>query len=265
MNRRKFWLLGAILAGIAIAGPTPAARADFEVQFSYGGATVLVDGTTGQVTTSGGASIKGANIDTSTPGTINIFGLVVSPGGTKGGFSISATIADSNSPGTQTIALIDLQSLVIKNNSGSSSTLTITAGDTGFTQPNNPQLTLQSTIGATAKQSNQSNATIVFNSYVDGSNAQFGTAQGAPTINLTVGPGHLSDSGNSYATVTNISIPFSLTEIAQVTLANGETLADGSSGVSVVTPEPSSMALAGFGAIAVLGYGWRRRKTHRRS
>ncbi len=263
MLRCKFLFLWAILAGIAMCGLAPPARADFEVQFSYGGATILIDGTTQSVSVSGGAAMPAAgSIDFSTPGTITINSLTISPNGTTGGFAVSATIADSNSPGANNIASIDLSSLSIKNKTGitGNSTLTITSGDTGFTQPTSPPaVLLASTISATAAGTNSHSATVTFNSYLDTTNQQFGEGQGTPTIALGPITAGNSASGNSLAYLSGTPIPYSLTEVETVTLANGDKLTDGSSGTTATAPAPTGLSLA-LSGLPVLGVFYLRRR-----
>jgi hypothetical protein len=259
MLRRKF-LFVAVLSGIAIAGPAPPVRADFEVQFSYGGATILLDGTTSKTTVSGGASQGTAFVDYSTPGTISVLNLKVGPDATHY-FLVSATIADSNSPGTPTVATIDLSSLTIQNKTGASNTLSITTGDTGFTAPVGTSVAVNSTISATAGGTNGSKATVIFNSYLDTSNAQFGKQQGTPTINLTIAPG-ASQSDNSGADLNAAITPYSLTQVAQISLANNDKLTDGSSGTTVTVPAPPALFLA-LSALPALGLPYVRRRRKR--
>jgi hypothetical protein len=196
---------------------------------------------------SGGASVGSALIDYSTPGTISIYNLTISNTGTTGGFKVKATIADSNSPGVNNVASIDLSSLTITNQTGVSgnSTLTMTTGDTGFTQPTGPNVTVTSTISGTTAGTNSANASIQFDSYLDTTNTQFGTQQLLiPTIHLDpIAPGS-SQSGNSVGTLVGTPIPYSLTQVAQITLANGDKLTDGSSGTTVTAPAPAGLLLA---------------------
>jgi len=282
MKRRRFFLFGAILAGIAMAGLAPPARADFEVQFSFGGATITVDDTTGVATASGGASLNGAQINgTSVSGTsasftkvggkLSIFGLTVDPSGTSdgntGGFNISATVSKSNSPGTLNVAAITLSSLAIFNQTGVSGTSTVNllAGDTGFTAPSSgiPLGTLTSMSG-TADPFNGSGlpgsgGTLVLNSYVDTTNSQFGTQQHVGMITLNI-PAGGSQSGNVTGTANTNPTPYSLTLALAATVANNNDISDGSSSLQLTAPEPSSMALAGFGAFSMLLYARKRRK-----
>jgi hypothetical protein len=242
------------------------ALADFEVVFSYtnknGTATVTLDQTTGTTSVSGGASIKGALIDYSTPGTISISGLTVSTSGTTGGFRVSATIADSNSPGSPTIANIDTSGLSIKNQTGVSgnSTLTITTGDTGFYGPTGINGTLMSTISGTAAGTNASTASFTFASYIDTTNTQFGTQQGTlPITYASVSPG-TSQSGNASADVTPMPVPYSMSQVAQITLANGDKFADMSSSTTLTAPAPRGLVLAMTGLPFVLVVTWLRRQ-----
>jgi hypothetical protein len=263
--RRKFQLLAAILAGIAMAGLAKPARADFEVVFEFGGAKVTLDRTTSTTTTSGGASTSGATIDYSVAGEITVTGLVVSPTGTTGGFKISSTIADSNNPGTSKVAEITLSSLQMTNRSGSSGTLTITEGDTGFTAPAG-NVTLHSTISATASGLNLSDGTVVFNSYLDTNNGQNTTSgagvNGTSTINLTIAAGN-SKSGNADLTLSNIGTPYSVTEVGKFTLGGTSThndqYTDGSTGTDVLAPAPSGLVLAASAVLLTLPFLRRRR------
>jgi hypothetical protein len=264
MARRKFLFSGAVLAGIAMTGLAPPARADFEVMLNYGGATITLDGTTQTVSASGGASTSGAII-TYKAGQIKVWNLTISPNGSSGGFTIDATIAQSNSPGVNNVATIGLSSLDITNQTGvnGNSTLTITTGDTGFTQPTGSNTVgVTSTISATAAGTNSADATVIFHSYVDTTNKQFGTQAGTPGITFTVTPGN-SNHDNSFAFLSGQPIPYSITQVAQITLANGDALTDGSSGTTVTAPAPASMMLA-LSALPILGGVYLRRAVRRR-
>src|SRR5262245_52389413 len=107
---RKGSVLLAIVASMGMLGTAAPARADFEVQFSFGGATITYDATTNTTSTSGGASTSGATFSNTPSGQITIDNLVVSPTGTTGGFTMAVTIATSNSPGGA-VASLTIESL----------------------------------------------------------------------------------------------------------------------------------------------------------
>jgi hypothetical protein len=246
---RKFVTL-AMFATAFIIGPVSTAKADFQVRIDFGSNFVLLDQTTATVSTGGSATES----HTFSPGEID-FSVTV------GGFKVSASIADSNSPGGPLVASIDLSSLSIQNNTGiaGNSTVTITAGDTGFTLPTGNPSVLKSTASATAAGTNSKDASIAFNSYIDTTNAQFGTQQGTPTINLDpVHPG-ASVSDNEFAGV-NAVAAYSLTQIEQITLANGDKLTDGSTGTTVFAPAPGGLLLALSGAPLLGIASWIRRR-----
>jgi len=271
---RKF-LASAAVAVALLIGSGSAARADFEVQFSYGGGVITIDDTTGQATASGGASLNGATINgtavsgtsasfTIVNGKITVSGITISPTGTSGGFTIDANISKSNSPGSNFTATLSTSGLDIMNNTGVSgnSTLSILTGDTGYLTPAGSPISIASTVSASADGLNSGNASVIFNSYVDTSNTQFGQPAGgaAPTITLSpIAPGG-SASGNTQRYV-NGGTPFSLTQLEQITLKNGDSLFDGSSGTTVTAPVPQSMlmALTGLPLLGVRALRLRRR------
>ncbi|HEX4613899.1 MAG TPA: hypothetical protein VH092_37305 [Urbifossiella sp.] len=250
------------LAAAVLAGTAGSARADFEVQFSYNGVTITLDQTTGVTTVSGGASIAGAIIDYSVPGSITVTNLTVSDKGTSGGFKVTATTSDSNSPGSINVATIDLESLKIKNQTGvaGSSSLSVTAGDTGFTMPSGAPAPVVSTISVTASGANQATAGVSFTSYVDSTNAQFGTQQAMQTINLSPIAAGTSAMQNVYAGANVTNTPYSITQVATFTLGNGDAFTDGSSGTTVLAPAPGGLilALAGMPALGIGAWVCRR-------
>lgn len=283
---RGFFFL-AVLAGFAIAGLAPPGRADFEVQLSYNGGVVTIDGTTGLATASGGASLNGATINgTAVSGTsysftvvnnkITISGLTVDPNGVSdsntGGFNISASISKSNSPGNSTVGTISSSGLGILNQSGVSGngTLTMVTGSTGFTSPATNPVVLESTVSVSADATNSASASVVFNSYLNTNNSQFGTGSpgfGSPTVNLgPIAPGASASTPNPpgfvSATGSPGATPYSIVQVGKYTLANGDDFFDGSTGTSVVpTPAPGGLMLA-IGALPALGVGaWFRRRS----
>jgi len=236
----------------------PLAFADLVTQFSFDGATITVDGTTQTVTTSGGASTAGSGI-TFGSGLMLISNLTVSPTGTTGGFTIE-TFAQSNSPagGCCTFPTLDVNGFQSHNLSGATGTLTITTGDTGFTLPPGKFPTLTSSVEAVAANINGSNATFGFTTFLDTTNAQFGTGQSVVSGSMNLGIG-LGQTIVNTAPVNPGTTPFSLTDVATITLANGDFLSGASISTTVTTvPEPSTWLLLGI-ALAGLA-AWRSRK-----
>jgi hypothetical protein len=263
----------AVVVGVSIFfGPAVPARADFEVQFSFGGATITFDNTTGTYSTAGGASVSGATMNgvalsggTFTPvaGTMTISGLVISPSGTTGGFKVNTTVTDSNSPGSS-VATIDFSSLSIKNQSGASGTLSVLNGDTGFTSPTGAKGTLESSISASAAAANGSNATVKWASFIDTTNAQFGTQQGiaGEPVTLTIAHGG-TKSSDLFGSVTPTPTPYSMTEQLSITLANGDSLTDLSGVTNLTVPVPAGIALV-LSGMPVLGLGWLRARRNKK-
>jgi len=256
---RFMYLLPLVAAGL-LATTSPAS-ANFIVKFDYGGGQITIDGTANTVTATGGASVSGAII-TATATEIDILNLVVSSTGTTGGFKLSGSIADSNSPGT-TVGTIDFSSLKVTNQTGVSgfNTLTIATGDTGFTSPVGNPITLTSSASVTASGTNSHNGSLVMNSYLDHTNTQFGTPAGgaAPTVTINpIAPG-ASGSGNTSALISG-SGTYSLTQIAQFTLWDGDKFTDIGGATTAAVPAPVGLAFV-LSGVPFFGLGaWVRRR-----
>jgi len=264
---RRFGLflpaMALLAAAIVVLATPPPARADFKVRFTYMGAVITLDDTTSSSTATGGATLSGATV-TYTAGKITVNNLVIDPNGTSdgntAGYSISATIATSNSPGSPFVAKISESGLNIMNQSGVNGLglLTIDTTSTDFVSPGLPKGFLTSTVSASADGLNGTTASLTFNSYLDSTNAEFGTQQGTPTIGpLALSAGN-SVSGNTFATV-NVATPYSLSQTELISLNNGDLLFDGSSGTSLTTPAPPGLALA-LAGLPFVALGWLRRR-----
>jgi len=161
------------------------------------------------------------------------------------------------------IAKLDLNSIVVS--SGSAGTITIILENSSYIGPNGV-LGAVGSIGGTI-----SNGTVTATSYVDPTNQVPITAadQGLGALTVPGMPGSgkqdLSFTGSSSSfsadggTTFSSTGTFSLYQELVITFgANGGTFSADLS--NTVVPEPPSLAIAGIGALGVIGYGLRRRK-----
>lgn len=130
---------------------------------------------------------------------------------------------------------LQLNSLSVS--SGSGGTVTISLSANNFQEPTGP-LGIQELLAATQLTPGSS---IDLQSYIDSTNQLFGTQQSGPDLTLT----NVNAQGISGTTPANFSAPFSLTEVATITLAAGGTAQLNFAGTLTPTPEPASMVLFG--------------------
>jgi len=144
----------------------------------------------------------------------------------------------------------------VVNTTGVAGVLHITITGTGFTAPlAPPTITTDSQISGTVTQTSPAN-TLTFQSYVNG--AGFGAQ--TPTINT--GSSYSSDKPGSIA---SLAPNFSIKETIDITLHGKSDQVNYSSSTTLqgAVPEPSSLAIAGLGALGLIGYGLRRGKAQR--
>lgn len=182
------------------------------------------------------------------------------------GVTITATSL-SNSPNTGGTSVFVLGSTIqVKDVDGLNHTVVISVGDTNFAAPTTPPaLSALSSISGTVVIGGTSSSTISLQSYINQDNSQNGTTGVTTGLQNTLTQGGLNAAGtyvlaNGTATVGSLSTGYSMTSVTDISLKAGANF-NVSTQVSLTSvPEPSTMAIAGLGALGMIGYGLRRRK-----
>jgi hypothetical protein len=175
---------------------------------------------------------------------------------------ITVLATSSNSPGSPTLSKLVGTDLDITNTGSSTQTVYITLGDTGFTSPvAPPSVQLLSHIGGTVVVGDSDNA-LTYWSYVNngpagGQNSTAGLTPGAQMPDVTATGSFRNDLSLLLSSLTS---GYSLTERFAITLGAGQDINFASSTTLQSVPEPSTLVLAGLGALGMVGYGLRRRK-----
>ena len=176
-----------------------------------------------------------------------IGGKDVGSGSSSATYDKTVNSLSINMTATDNSAGVGVSSASIKNNSTTSSvTVDILVGAKDFAASTKAFNVVSSVSGTGAPSS------FVFTSYVNSSNVQ----------NATSG----SNSGSQAIDTSKLfSVNFngkkySMTEDFQIVLGKGQSFTFSASTVAP-NPEPSSMAIAGIGALGLIGYGLRRRKS----
>jgi len=179
----------------------------------------------------------------------------------SGGLQLNMTSAQSNSPGTPNLAFLLSAALSVMNTSGSTGTVHLLIGDTGYVTPTGG--TLLSDIGGSVAVGGSAN-TLSFFSSIDqgnGQNASPGTFNTAAVTPSITSPG-VYDGSNS-AAIPLLSAPYSMTENLTITLSAGSIMNYSSSTILSNTlspvPEPVSLLLVGTSLIGV-GVSLRRKR-----
>jgi hypothetical protein len=154
--------------------------------------------------------------------------------------------------GSGLLPQMDLNSVDAKITGSKADVLTIQLSETGWGHTLSPT-TLAQEVGGTLSGSIFS---VKFNTFVDPTNASFGT--GAGTIHGTA----LAFSSSPYSGTDNfqygaMSGLYSVTEVATISAHAGSGSVSYDFSVAAV-PEPSSLTLAGFGILAGIGVVYRR-------
>jgi len=167
--------------------------------------------------------------------------------------SATASYTNSSAPAHGTIS----SSVTLTNTSSKTVSVSILVGANGFAALAPPFNVLSQVSGTGAHSS------FVFTSYVNNSNGQNATsggAQGATSGSNSGSQGLNSSKVFSVSPVNLNKSPYSMTEDFQIVLGKGQSFTFSASTVAP-NPEPSSMAIAGIGALGLIGYGLRRRKS----
>lgn len=233
-----------VAAGLMVGGMATPARADLEILLSRDGTswTKVAQNPSGTA-----ASYSSKNF---------------------GGFNISVLSDDSNSPGSAGLAYLEGASVHVTNNNSNTASLYIKLSDTGFTSPQTPaNIVFDSQIGGSVTVGGNSNA-LIYQSFVDPNNGQatlVGFTTGAQTPNIT-GTSSTGQPQRSYSDDRSILVTaglhstYSITEYFQITLNKGSQVGfQSSTNLSALSPEPSSLVLAGLGTLGLVGYRLRRR------
>jgi len=237
--QKRFRIFAVTMAALLVMGGvlTPqAARASIEID-------VYINGV-----------LKGSQTAAST----NTFSIgTISQGGTT--FNSLTIIASDNVPGGTTGNLTQ-ESISSSGSSGTGTLQVVVQELSSFTHPTGSPLNLQSNV---SRSDGETGTTLTFQSWANGtvgSSSPFvtgGSTPGKQTFSSAVGnntpPNQLS---TSFAN----SGSYTLQSVLTLTAGDsGNINVNGSTTVSAV-PEPSTMALAGLGALGFVGYALRRRK-----
>jgi hypothetical protein len=246
--RGSFHRLAIAAAAAALAGPVGEVHADPIFEWEYS-----IDG--GAFTTRTLAFSSGADAVTLDGGKLSI---VVN--------------YNSNNPGTGGVAELSNQITdTVTNADTTSHMIVVNLTETGFTSPSGSIGTFQATIGSVSVQQLSgvgvdANATVGASAYLDDTNTPFGTkyatnpySQSASSVvnSVSLPNATLTYGSNPFTPGT----PFSMTVSSTVNLGQN-TRANAFNDATFVpsVPEPSSMAIAGLGALGMIGYGlWRRK------
>jgi len=212
-----------------------------------------------------------------TTGVLSNVGTGISFSGSVGNFNVFLTAADTvSSTGLATLQITNLTvSLLPGTVLSGGDTLTIQSAATNLTLPLFTPLTLGST-GTVSFVSSSAGDSMSFQSFLDPNNAtsgfptSFGVGTGTSGFTLT-SPGGTTSNAGTDTPVPDISRGglYALSNITTITITaqantsistTGDTTATPQVNSTAIVPEPSTMAIAGLGALGMIGYGLRRRK-----
>jgi hypothetical protein len=200
-------------------------------------------------------------------------GNIITFNGVVGNFDVGFTAAASNAPGAAQ-GRLDITNLVVSlvSGAGVSHTLTIAAKAVNFLNPPGSPLAFESSVTTTFRNSLAGDK-LTFESWFDDSNTSpiTGTSNlpafmvGQVLANTSfISPGGVQNSFSDDKGPISVTRGgfYALSNVTMITISSTATTVNttGASVVSQLVPEPSGMALAGLGALGMIGYGLRRRK-----
>jgi hypothetical protein len=242
--------LAALAVLVVLSQATPSAFA--AVSLSFKASDVGTAGTTGPTALTSGVS--------------NAF--------TLDNFDSSVTATSLDIPGVSGSSRLSTTTITLNNTSSTTDTLVLSVTGTGFSAGTPGQsLFVNFSISGTGGPTDTATDTTTGRAWADNTNAAFGTGF-TITPDVTIVPTSSNPlsatytSGSSSTLLFTLSAagpPFSLSQALAITLGGGN-----SAQLTIITraltqlpntvPEPSTMALAGLGALGLIGYGLRRHK-----
>jgi hypothetical protein len=226
------------MAGLLILGLSPRAHADLRVTL--------------KALTPSAASASAGPVSGNTDINFNLTSGIFSSNGTGHGEASSVV----SQPGAMDLSTVSVSST-------GAGTVELVFSMNNITSPVGPG-TITETITAHVVQAGSATVDVTYSTKGDNTNFLYdGTLPSSP-FQASLGPISVPHSGTSASAsgaFTALS-PYSLTEVLILTFhGSGKvSLSSDSSAQFQAVPEPSSMAMAGLGALGIIGYGLRRRK-----
>jgi len=227
------------LAAALLAGAS-SARAALQLRLATAGATTI------------NVTDNGAGDSDPTVGQIAFNGSI-------GNFATVITAGTSNSPGANGLAILQTHTISVRETTAARATLTVTLGDTSFTNPSGANLQMGSSFSGTFLSS-VAGESVSFQSFADPSNTALGTAitSGLHTASLVNGsqaPVGFTTADRSATFTANG--PYSLSDVTVINLSqNGQANVAGTTSVIAPAgsgvPEPASLGVLALGAMGLI-------------
>jgi MYXO-CTERM domain-containing protein len=132
------------------------------------------------------------------------------------------------------------------------------ASQNNYTLPTGSPLTIESSLGGSVNVPTLTFSGI-YQAYADKGNALLGTSDFTNGLQSATANGSAYDTGSAFGSFTRTG-DYSLTTVANIELTAGGHVNFSAHVNALGVPEPSSMAIAGLGALGLIGYGLRRRR-----